>query len=435
MCVGNTAVFTSNGTSGGAWSSSNTAAATVNATTGEVNAIAAGSADINYVISGCNGTQTATLTVTVNSLSGSLAGTPGGGQECRTLTMGVSGTTFTDASCKTIATIIPSGLAPVSGSVNSCVTIDATVQFFMGNPYVQRHYDIEPATDPSGSTATVKLYYTQAEFDAYNLARGIQPALPVGPSDVTGIANLLITQYHGTGNAPGNYSGNAVLINPADANIVWNAITSLWEVSFDVVGFSGFYAYTSLSNVPLPITLLSFDGKNAGQVNVLSWSTSSEQNSDHFELERSLDGLHFDQVAVIAAAGNSATVRQYRKEDNIAGISSHIFYYRLKMVDINGSAKYSSIVVLRTNHKGIYVTATPNPFTDVLRVNINSDKQDNVKILITDVSGRKLIQKKEVLIEGSNTFRLNEFTNMSGGVYFLHIITSTGTEALRVVKQ
>jgi len=435
LCVGNTAVFTSNGTSGGAWSSSNTAAATVNATTGEVNAIAAGSADINYVISGCNGTQTATLTVTVNSLSGSLAGTPGGGQECRTLTMGVSGTTFTDASCKTIATIIPSGLAPVSGSVNSCVTIDATVQFFMGNPYVQRHYDIEPATDPSGSTATVKLYYTQAEFDAYNLARGIQPALPVGPSDVTGIANLLITQYHGTGNAPGNYSGNAVLINPADANIVWNAITSLWEVSFDVVGFSGFYAYTSLSNVPLPITLLSFDGKNAGQVNVLSWSTSSEQNSDHFELERSLDGLHFDQVAVIAAAGNSATVRQYRKEDNIAGISSHIFYYRLKMVDINGSAKYSSIVVLRTNHKGIYVTATPNPFTDVLRVNINSDKQDNVKILITDVSGRKLIQKKEVLIEGSNTFRLNEFTNMSGGVYFLHIITSTGTEALRVVKQ
>ena len=435
LCVGNTGVYTSNGTTGGTWSSSDEAVATINATTGELTAVASGTTDIVYSVTGCSGIETATLTLTVTNLSGALAGTTGGGQECRTLTINNGGTTFTDASCNLIATVTASGLSPVSGMVNSCVTIDAAVQFFQGNPYVQRHYDIEPVTDPSGSTATIKLYFTQGEFDAYNLVRGIQPALPTGPGDDAGIANLLVTQYHGNGTTPGNYSGDAILINPDDVNIVWNVTTNLWEVSFDVVGFSGFYVYTSITNTPLPITLLSFEGRNNGHVNVLSWKTSSEQNSHHFELERSLDGSHFTKVATIAAAGNSATTIQYRKDDDISGLNNHVFYYRLKMVDINGSARYSNIVIIKTDHKSIQVTATPNPFKDVLKVNINSDKQGKVDLSVTDVSGRVMLQKHAILSGGNNVILLSDFINMSDGVYILHVTTATGTQSVRVVKQ
>ncbi len=435
LCAGNVFSFSSNGDAGGTWSSSNAAIATVNATTGEVKALASGTADINYTVNGCTGSQTSSSSLTVNALTGTLAGVPGEGQSCKILNIAASGTTFTDASCNLIATIIPSGLSPVSGPVNTCVTVDPSVQVFQGNPYVQRHYDIEPSNDPAGATATVTLYFTQADFDAYNLERGIQPALPNGPFDATGISNLLVTQYHGIGTAPGNYTGDAVLINPVDANIIWNSSTSLWEVSFDVVGFSGFYVYTSIANTPLPVTLLSFNGKNNGSVNALTWSTSAEQNSDHFEVERSINGADFVKVANVTAAGNSSTVRNYHTDDNISGVNSNIFYYRLKMVDINGAVTYSSVVSIRTNGKGLFITAVPNPFVEQLNLQIVSNKQDKARLSICDVSGRSLSEKQINLAEGSNVVHLNGFTKMAAGVYILRVQTSSGVQSLRVVKQ
>ena len=101
--------------------------------------------------------------------------------------------------------------------------IDASVQSYNGHPYVQRHYDITPATNAAAATGTITLYYAQAEFNGYNAVRGSNPALPVSASDAAGIANILITQFHGTGTAPGNYSGTAVLINPADNKVIWNS--------------------------------------------------------------------------------------------------------------------------------------------------------------------------------------------------------------------
>jgi hypothetical protein len=67
--------------------------------------------------------------------------------------------------------------------------------------------------------------------------------LPTGTADATGKANLRIekrtgTSSDGTGNI--NTYGTASTIDPADADIIWNATTTRWEVSFDVTGFSGF---------------------------------------------------------------------------------------------------------------------------------------------------------------------------------------------------
>ena len=162
------------------------------------------------------------------------------------------------------------------------------------------------------------MYFTQQEFDAYNSARGTFPALPVSGDDAAGIANLLITQFHGTGTAPGNYSGSGVLINPADNNIVWNNSLSRWEITFDVDGFSGFYVHTSTNNTILPVNLLSFSGRNNGNVNLLEWTTSAEQNSSYFDLLRSTDGINFVKAGTITAAGNSNISRQYHYSDNIA---------------------------------------------------------------------------------------------------------------------
>jgi hypothetical protein len=141
--------------------------------------------------------------------------------------------------------VIGAGANPVQGSVASSFSLDSTVQSYNGSPYVQRHYDIEPAKDPSTATARVTLYFQQQDFDNFNATRGHGPDLPTGPADSTGIANIRIFQFHGTSSShlPGAYDGGgSIIVDPDDKDIVWVAGSQLWKISFDVKGFSGFFA-------------------------------------------------------------------------------------------------------------------------------------------------------------------------------------------------
>ena len=151
-------------------------------------------------------------------------------------------TCFGDVFNNLITTVDATGSNPISGTINAKVWIDSTQQPF----YVKRHYEITPTTNATTATGRITLYFTQAEFDAFNAVN--TKKLPIGATDVTGIANLKIdkrggTSSNGTG-LPITYSGTATAIDPVDADIVWNATGSRWEVTFDVTGFSGFFVGT-----------------------------------------------------------------------------------------------------------------------------------------------------------------------------------------------
>jgi hypothetical protein len=187
-----------------------------------------------------------TLDITVNLSQTTLAGTIGGPTTCSTVNYSqiISGGTLSDPACDPISSIVPSGANPVSsGQITSCVTIDGSIQNYLGNPYVQRHYNIDLLNNANSSTATatITLYYTQADFDNYNAVRGNLPGLPTGPSDALGISNIRITQFHGQGTSPGTFLGTSGEINPPDNNIVWNPAAIRWEITFDITGFSGFF--------------------------------------------------------------------------------------------------------------------------------------------------------------------------------------------------
>lgn len=105
----------------------------------------------------------------------SLAGVVGA-TVCETKAVSGSGSTYSARACDRIAYILPFGASPLAGTVSSCVTLDATTQYFNGEPYVQRHYDIEPATNPATATATVTLYFTNQEFIDYNADNLVWPS-------------------------------------------------------------------------------------------------------------------------------------------------------------------------------------------------------------------------------------------------------------------
>ncbi|HMD00697.1 MAG TPA: hypothetical protein VKH37_11115, partial [Ferruginibacter sp.] len=137
---------------------------------------------------------TATLGTTLAGVTGSAT--------CSNKTVSASGTTYTTNSCDLIAKVLPSGGAAVSGKINTCVTLDATQQFFNAEPYVQRHFDLEPTSSNTTTTsATVTLYFTDAEFVQFNTNNPSWPKLPTvagGGNADANRANLKVTQYHGT---------------------------------------------------------------------------------------------------------------------------------------------------------------------------------------------------------------------------------------------
>src|SRR6185295_19207689 len=97
--------------------------------------------------------------------------------------------------------------------------------------------------------------------------------LPTGTDETAGQANARFSKFNGSsGNGtglPSSYSGGASVIDPVDANIVWNATFSRWEITFDVSGFSGFFLQTSL--FVLPVNLISFSAQKTSNDIQLKW--------------------------------------------------------------------------------------------------------------------------------------------------------------------
>jgi hypothetical protein len=333
--------------------------------------------------------------------------------------------------------LVPNGGNPLTGMVNSCVTVDASVQTYGGEAYLQRHYDIEPGTSPATATARITLYALQSEFDTYNANNGSYPDLPTGSADATGIANLRVTQYHGTGTVPGNYTGAAVYIDPNDADIVWDATNNWWTITFDVTGFSGLYIHTGLG--VLPVTILNFSGYKDGNRNQLRWTTASETNNRGFEVERSADGVNYSSPGFVnsqALGGNSTIQLNYTFTDN--SVTGSRQYYRLRQVDIDGRSKFSNIVLIKGD-KPTTITIDglfPNPASTLVNVIVAAPNSDKVTLVVTDVAGRTAVQKIVNVETGSNTIPV-DITALSGGTYMVKLICSNNCESAagKFVKQ
>ncbi|MDN3656648.1 T9SS type A sorting domain-containing protein [Ferruginibacter paludis] len=313
---------------------------------------------------------------------------------------------------KLIATLTPTaGVNALSGSVTSTVFIDKTISVFNNQPYVQRHYDITPATNAANAQATVTLYFTQQEFDNFNAYPGHGLSLPTGPSDAAGKANLRVYQFHGFSatSLPGTYSGNAVEINPADGNIVWNAAAQYWEVSFAVNGFSGFFI-SSLNGAILPIKLLSFSGTVLDKKATLKWITTAEINASYYELQRSSTGNNFNAITKIAASGSSSANLNYQYTDMLG--SDPVYFYRLKMADKDGGFTLSNVVKLSSANNAMF-TIFPNPAKAFVFVNLPVATTDS-KIKISDMAGRVL--RTIDVKKSTSQLKLNT-GNLTAGTY------------------
>lgn len=183
------------------------------------------------------------------------------------------------------------------------------------------------------------------------------------------------------------------------------------------------------AQVAVPVTLISFKGNAQEEGNYLVWNVGQERNVATYDVERSTDGNSFNAIGKVEANGSL----QYSFLDRQA--SGAVTYYRIKMVDRDGSFEYSAIVSVHRNSIGQRLQIISNPFSGVLRYKVESGEAGTGLVVVSDMQGRELIRNKITLSRGINDMIIQESARLTGGMYLMKLVTGNQSISMKVIKQ
>jgi hypothetical protein len=189
-----------------------------------------------------------------------------------------------------------------------------------------------------------------------------------------------------------------------------------------------------ITGILLPVELTSFSAHCKDQNAEVRWTTASEQNSSHFELERSADGLNWSKVVTTEAAGNSNITQEYYYVDNENGRNFE-GYYRLTQVDLDGkSTTYNPIMVSCMGEKESALTVQPNPTTANAQFTASGFNSGNAQFCIQDVSGKRIVERQLELNNGTMAFTA-DLSTCAPGIYIAKLIDQNGeSKTVRIIK-
>lgn len=174
---------------------------------------------------------------------------------------------------------------------------------------------------------------------------------------------------------------------------------------------------------PLPITIINYKAiLNSNNTVGLTWQTTVEENSDHFDVERSSDGSNWNIIGTIAAQGNSEIVTNYSYLD--ASPKNGANYYRLNMFDKNGSHSYSNVEIVTMNSVAPF-SIFPNPAKNFVNVTLGR-VSGNSTIRLFSFSGQTVFTQ-QFNNENGNTVSI-PVQNLAQGTYMLQVSGSDGLQ-------
>lgn len=292
----------------------------------------------------------------------------------------------------------------------------------------------------------------QLEINAPLLYSGGCNGAPVATSDnVAGNAN-----YTASGNLfsndfdpNGEYFTAYVVTNSPDGNVVINpdgsfnftpnpgfhggSTTFIYQVCDN--GFSPVCGNQATVTITFPAGMLpvklaeftvSLNDKNDAN---LRWTTTYEQGSDHFEIERSFDGASFETVGKEKSVGTSFSKTDYAFTDRLrtSTLDRKDVYYRLRLVDANGRAEVTKVLVLRLYRTSSLkmIAVSPNPVYNDINVQVQLKENSYVVMKVTDNRGAEVTRKSIRGSQGMNVFMLDGTNKMKAGVYMLEVIINS----------
>ena len=331
-----------------------------------------------------------------------------------------------------MAKLVSNGTSPVSGSITARLWLESTQPTYNGRPFLRRHYEITPAINPSGATGTITLYFTQQEFNDFNAFPFNGPDLPANKDDVANISNFAIYKYSGTSadgtGLPGSYPQPGILIAVPNVSLVWNDTKQWWEATFAVTGFSGFFGGNNNLTI-LPVSdLLNFNVVRQGAGAAINWQVLASSKVAQYVVEKSYDNSQFMPLQTVP--GKTGTT-YYGITD--PALKAGIQYYRMKLVEKDGSISYSGIRSLQAG--GLQqVMVHPNPVKTGTTLTVDALQAGTIDTRLTNSLGQTLAQHGYAITAGKNVVPLS-LSRYAAGVYYLHYTFAGTSGVLRVVKE
>jgi Secretion system C-terminal sorting domain len=180
---------------------------------------------------------------------------------------------------------------------------------------------------------------------------------------------------------------------------------------------------------PLGIEFLSFTGQQKAGADVLDWQTLNEKNVAHFVIEHGANSFSFNKMAQVKAAGNTNGIIDYAYTN--ANPDNGNNFYRLKMVDEDGTFIYSNVILLKTTMSKSVISVYPNPAATVLNINVASITKLAAQIHVFDVQGKIVYQQK---LDAGNGATSIDVQAWASGNYIIKITQGTEVNTIKVVK-
>jgi hypothetical protein len=245
--------------------------------------------------------------------------------------------------------------------------------------------------------------------------------------------DIFVAQYDVNGNftwvrsggSSGNDVGISIVTHPSgvasyvvgqldNGAATFGSLPSITSSALD--GFLGIIGSTLL-----PIEWLFFKGQKNENNTLLSWATATEKNNDFFAVERSKNGIDFQQIGKVNSKGNSQQPQYYQFIDDFPHEGTN--YYRLKQQDFDGKYNFSKTIAIHTNQDSPRLSIYPNPSTDVFSIQIHHSSETltdikNYDLQVINAFGQVVHQQTYTYNDGNT---LIDLTNHQRGYYLLKI--------------
>jgi hypothetical protein len=294
------------------------------------------------------------------------------------------------------------GLVPSNGEYGYSVVIDKA-----GNPWLAGSF--QGTGNFSGTQITSKgaedLFFAQ-----YNSSGDLLFLKRAGGTDLDKVYNLW-ADYNGNILATGRYRGLAdfgpFTIGPAIAD----------DIFLCAIGSA------------LPVEMSSFSSIINGRNIILNWETKTELNSRQFEIDRTLLSSHGNpsawvNVGSVKASGTTVSPNKYSFTEK--NLQTGSYQYRLKMIDNDGSFKYSDVIEAKIGLPQSFDLSQnyPNPFNPSTTINYQIPVDAKVILEVFNITGQKVSEiVNENQSAGYYKVSFGPTANLSSGVYFYRLIT------------
>lgn len=243
--------------------------------------------------------------------------------------------------------------------------------------------------------------------------------------------------------------------NSADLRIArWDAGSTRWESEGNggdvtVGAFNGIVTAAAVTNfspftlatqdpigTPLPTTLLDFDVNRGKEGIFAQWKVLDDKDVAYYQLQRSADGQSFiDAGKKTMLSESPANIKQYSVWDTEPDNKTNAtLYYRLKVVDKNGSYAYSPTEALSFKMSYRIISTAPNPFQNKFTISYMVPFEQTVVFELRDLLGHVIHTYRQKASLGINQITLDKLINLPKGSYLLVLEHKNGKLTRTVLK-